>query len=322
MADILSIGEAIVDLAAVKSDNGEISFLRCAGGAPANVAVMTARLGVSSGFIGKTGNDMFGDFLLTTLKEQNVDVSGLVVDKERKTPLAFVTLDDDGERSFCFYRENSADMALSPEDINYKLIDECKVFHFGSLMLSNEPAKTAVINAVEYAKSKGKIISYDPNYRSNQWDNEKTAVSIMRSMLRYCDILKISEVELDRISDCNIMLKSISEMFSYGVSVVILTQGAKGCIIASRKGIDRLPTYDVDTIDTIGAGDSFLGAFLTKVVRSGKRPEELTMTELSEFADFANACGALSSAKHGAIPSMPTLEEVNDCMQNTSKLLH
>lgn len=322
MADIVTIGEIIVDLTALKSEEGETSYLQCAGGAPANVAVMASKLGVSSGFIGKTGSDMFGSFLLDTLKKHGVSTDGVIVDKTRRTPLAFVKLDTDGEREFCFYRENSADTALTYDDVNKKMIDDCKIFHFGSLLLASEPSKSATVNAVEYAKSKGKIISYDPNFRKSLWESSDKAISTMRSVLKYCDVLKIAESELDAISDCNILLKSLADLFKYGISVVILTQGAKGCVIASKKGIERLPTYDVETIDTIGAGDSFFGAFLSQLAQSGKRPEELSMDELVKFADFANACGALSSTKHGAIPSMPTLQEVQDCMKLTSKLLH
>ena len=322
MADIVTIGEIIVDLTAIKGTDGEISYLQCAGGAPANVAVMASKLGASSAFIGKTGSDMFGGFLLETLKKHGVSADGVIIDRERRTPLAFVKLDENGEREFCFYRENSADTALTYEDVNRELIDDCRIFHFGSLLLASEPSKSATVNAVEYAKSCGKIISYDPNFRKSMWESEEKAISTMRSMLKYCDVLKIAETELDAISDCNILLKSLADLFKYGISVVILTQGAKGCVIASKKGIERLPTYDVQTIDTIGAGDSFFGAFLTKLAQSGKRPDELSMAELVDFADFANACGALSSTKHGAIPSMPTLQEVLDCMKLNDKLLH
>ncbi len=310
MPDIMAIGEMLVDFTAHADTNGDIYYKQNPGGAPANVAVMTAKLGVSSGFIGKMGNDMFGTYLKETLENYGVDTKGVKLDKGYSTTLAFVRKNEDGERDFVFYRNNSADLNLNYNEINLKLVDNCKLLHFGALLLTSEPSKSAVINTVEYAKQQGKMISYDPNWREHLWNSRAEAVKAMRSVLRYVDVIKVSELELQIITDSGNLLPSIAKLLNEGVKIVCITQGAKGCIIATRKGIERFPTFDVETIDTLGAGDSFFGAFLSQIIKSGKTVDELDMSDLREFAIYANACGSLSSTKVGAIPAMPTHEEI------------
>ncbi len=310
MPDIMAIGEMLVDFTAVTEENGDIFYKQNPGGAPANVAVMAAKLGVSSGFIGKMGKDMFGTYLKETLENEGVDTKGVKLDKGYSTTLAFVRKNEDGDRDFVFYRNNSADLNLSYSEVNLKLIDSCKLLHFGALLLTSEPSKSAVINTVEYAKQQGKIITYDPNWREHLWSSRAEAVKAMRSVLRYVDIIKVSELELQIITDSGNLLPSIAKLLNEGVKVVCITQGAKGCIIATRKGIERFPTFDVETIDTLGAGDSFFGAFISQIIKSGKSMDELDMNDLREYAVYANACGSLSSTKVGAIPAMPTHDEI------------
>lgn len=314
MPDIMAIGEMLVDFTAVTDKDDDIYYKQNPGGAPANVAVMAAKLGVSSGFIGKLGKDMFGKYLKETLENEGVETKGVILDKDFSTTLAFVRKGEDGERDFVFYRKNSADLNLNFSEVNLKLIDNCKLLHFGALTLTAEPSKSAVINTVEYAKQQGKIISYDPNWRERLWESKEAAVKAMRSVLRYADVVKVSELELQIITDCANLLPAIAKLLNSGVKVVCITQGAKGCIIATRKGIERLPTFKVETVDTLGAGDSFFGAFLSKLVLSGKTMDEIDMNDLREFAMYANACGSLSSTKVGAIPAMPTHEEIMELM--------
>ena len=318
MPDIMSIGEMLVDFTAVQDENDKsesVCYKQNPGGAPANVAVMASRLGVSSGFIGKMGLDMFGKYLRDTLDAEGVETKGVILDKDFSTTLAFVRKNSDGERDFVFYRKNSADLNLSYSEVNLKLIDSCKLLHFGALLLTSEPSKSAVINTVEYAKQQGKIISYDPNWRERLWESKEAAIKAMRSVLMYADVVKVSEAELQIITDSANLLPAIAKLLGYGVKVVCITQGAKGCIIATKHGIERLPTFKVETVDTLGAGDSFLGAFLSRLVLSGKSMDEIEMEDLREFATYANACGALSSTKVGAIPAMPTHKEILDLME-------
>ena len=319
MADILAIGELLIDFTAITEKNGDIYYTQTAGGAPANVVCMAAKLGASTGFIGKIGKDMFGNYLKGILEERKVDTRGLILDKDFSTTLAFVKNGSHGERDFVFYRRNSADLNMKFSEVNLKLIDECKIFHFGALSLTAEPSKSATINAVEYAKAKGKIISYDPNWRPILWQSKEQAVQAMKNVLRYVDIIKVSEEELQIITDCGNLLPAIAKLLNMGIKIVCITQGAKGCIIATKSSVELYPAYKVDSVDTLGSGDSFLGGFLYKLLEKSKDITELTSDELYEMSDFANACGAITSMEHGAIPAMPDLKEVEDFMEKTEK---
>ncbi len=310
MADIISIGEILIDFTASVNSENEIFYKQNAGGAPANVAAMAAKLRVSSSFIGKVGNDLFGKYLKEVLVENNVEVRGLVFDKGKSTTLAFVKHSESGERDFVFYRNNTADTNLSFDEVNLKLIDASKIVHFGSLMLTNEPSKTAVIETIKYAHESGKIVTYDPNYRESLWNSKEEAVATMNSVLPYVDIIKVSEDELQAITDSGNMLTSIAKLLESGIKLICITQGAKGSIIATKKGIERVNPYPAETVDTLGAGDSFFGAFLSKIIKSTKTIAQLEMVDLVEFAKYANACGALTATKFGAIPAMPTDEEI------------
>lgn len=320
MADIISIGEMLVDFTAETTPDGAVRFYRNPGGAPAMVAVMAARAGASSAFIGKLGKDLFGKYLKSELESHGVDTSGVILDKEHQTTLAFVGTDEDNEREFVFYRKNSADVNLSFNEIKKSQLDKCRIIHFGALSLTNEPTRSATLNAIEYCKEQGKIISYDPNWREQLWESKSEAFKIMRSVVPLCDIIKVSEKELKIISDYDNMLTGTATLLSKGVKAVIVTQGAKGCVIATKKGIIRSASYKVEVLDTLGTGDSFQGAFLAKLAETGKKPEELEISELESIADYANACGALCSTKYGAIPSMPSNEEILECMKNVPRL--
>ncbi len=316
MADIVSIGEMLIDFTSKPSENGEVIYKQNAGGAPANVAVMAAKLGVKTAFIGKIGNDFFGKYLRGVLAENNVDTNGLAVDRENSTTLAFVNHDENGERNFVFYRKKTADTNLLKSDIRYRIIDGAKIVHFGSLMLTNEPSKSSVIDAIIYAKNAGKVITYDPNFRESLWNSKEEAVETMQSVLPYVDIIKVSESELQILTECGNLLPAIAKLLNLGVKIICITQGAKGSIIATRKGIENSEAFSPETIDTLGAGDSFFGAFLSQIVKSGKNLEQMDMEDLLEFSKYANACGALTSTKSGAIPAMPSDEEILNLIKN------
>lgn len=320
MADIIAIGEMLVDFTQEVTPDGAVRFYRNPGGAPAMLAVMAAKLGTPSAFIGKLGKDMFGKYLKGELEKHGVDTSGVILDKDHQTTLAFVNKDEDNERDFVFYRTDSADVNLTFDEIKKSQLDECKIVHFGALSLTREPMRSATINALEYAKEHGKIISYDPNWREHLWDSKEEAFKIMRSVLPLCDIIKVSEKELKIVTDYDNMLTGAAILLQKGIKAVIVTQGAKGCIIATKKSIVRSSSYKVESIDTLGTGDSFMGAFLSMIAKSGKKLEEIDVEELEYMADYANACGALCSTKYGAIPSMPTEEEIINCMKTVQKI--
>ena len=316
MADIVAVGELLVDFTCSQLD-GETIYKQNAGGAPANVVCMASKLGASTGFIGKIGRDMFGFYLKKVLFDNKVDTTGLILDPNYSTTLAFIHNDEEGDRDFVFYRspQTAADLNLRYGEVNRKLIDECKIFHFGALSLSSEPARTATVNAVEYAKMQGKLISYDPNWRPLLWESKEAGIRAMKSAAQYADIIKVSEKELQLLTDCGALIPAVAKLLETGVKIICITQGAKGCIIATAKGIDRYPAYKVKSVDTLGSGDSFFGAFLYKLLELEKAPEELDWEDILEMAMFSNACGALCSTKQGAIPAMPSKEDIVKLME-------
>jgi fructokinase len=321
MIDVVAIGELLIDFTpAGFSQQGNVIFERNPGGAPANVLAAVTKLGGSGAFIGTVGNDQFGNYLKGVLEENNIQTKGLNFSKEADTTLAFVHLDEKGDRSFSFYRRPGADTMLSEEDIDFSIIDNAKVFHFGSLSMTTEPSRNATLKAVEYAKKNGCIISYDPNYRPMLWENEGLARQWMAKGIKYADILKLSDIELEIITGTTDMKKGCEVLISKGVKLIAVTLGANGCYYKFSQGDGQIATYDTKVIDTTGAGDAFLGGLLYKIRDLGKDVKALNQEEIIQMIDFANAVGALCASKRGAIPAMPSLEEVDFCVKHIPKL--
>lgn len=320
MFKVVTIGEAVVQFSPFIDDSGEPCFKQGLGGAPANVAVQASILGAETFFIGKSGNDSFGHFIKDSLIRYNVDTKGLLLDKQNATSIMFSELDEKNKKCCKYYNIQGAEANLKYEDVNLSIIDSCDIFYFGSFSLINETSRIAVTKALAYSKEKRKTITYDPNYRASLWSSEKEAVSVMKSVLDKIDIIKVSEEELKILTGCDKFVQGIADLLKTGIRVVIVTQGPKGCIVASRSGIQTLRTYKVDSIDKSGAGDSFFGAFIYKLAQSNKHILDVTLEELLEFSDFANACGALSSTKKGTISAMPNKEAIEDCVSLCEKL--
>lgn len=323
MIDVVALGEVLIDFTpSGVSEAGNELFERNPGGAPANVLAAISKLGRRTAFIGKVGKDQFGTFLEHTLKTSHIDTSGLIISKEVNTTLAFVHLDDMGDRSFSFYRNPGADMTLSEDEINLELIKDARIFHFGSVSMTHEPSRTATMKAARCAKENGVLVSYDPNLRIPLWNDLEEARSVIAEGLKYADLLKISEEELIFLTGENVLeigAKIISDR--YGIDLIFITLGKKGCFY-SFKGINGFaPTFDVKTVDTTGAGDAFLGGMLYKIAERGNGLAGLTASELEEFVDFANATGSMATTKRGAIPAMPSISEIQDCICNTRKLI-
>jgi fructokinase len=322
MFDVCALGELLIDFTPSGiNDQGISLFGRNPGGAPANVLAMINKLGGKTSFIGKVGADAFGRFLENTLKSVGIDTSGLILDPAYLTTLAFVHLSESGDRSFSFYRREGADLMLRREEINRHIIDDSKVFHFGSVSLSGQPCRDTVHEAVRYAKSKGKIISYDPNYRPLLWPNETEAKIEIGKYLDSAHILKVSEEEMTLLTGETNLEKGIALLAEHGPAIVLVSLGAKGAYYRCAAGSGSLPTYDVKTIDTTGAGDAFFGAILFRF-RNKSRAElkAIAVEELVEIVDFANAAGSLTTAKKGAIPALPTLEEIENCRKNIRRI--
>ena len=322
MYDVCSFGELLIDFTAVKLPGAaNLMFERNPGGAPANVAAAVARLGHKSAFLGKVGDDLFGRFLKETMEENGVDVSGLRLSKEYNTMLAFVQLSDAGDRSFSFYRNPSADMTYDDGDIAGDVIKNSKIFHFGSLMMTNEPVRSATLTMVKMAKEAGRLVSFDPNLRELLWDDLARAKKEIITGLPYSDLLKVSFEEMEFVTGETDLEAGSKKLAEYGPGIVLVTMGPGGCFYRSGDMTGRLYTYDTKVVDTTGSGDAFYSAFLCKVLQSGKAPEELSRQELEAIIDFANGAGSLTATKRGAIPALPTEEEILACMKNTPKLV-
>lgn len=303
--DILCMGELLIDFVALESGVtvGEASgFLKAAGGAPANVAVAAARLGHSAGFIGQVGDDPFGHYLAGVLAADGVDVRGLRFSTEARTALAFVSLGPGGERDFVFYRHPSADMLMRPDDVDLSLIDSCSIFHYGSITLIGEPSRSATLAAVRRAKAGGKLISYDPNLRMSLWPSVEAARTGLLLGLQDADVVKVSQEELEFLTGQS----HAGALWRDGMRLVIVTHGADGATLYTPRERFSAPGFPVEAVDTTGAGDSFVAALLSGLLDYGAEYDR----HLPEIARFANATGALTTTRKGAIPALPSRQMV------------
>ena len=311
MTDIITLGELLIDLTQNGTDeNGNGKFTAFPGGAPANVAVAASRLGATAGFIGKVGNDAFGRSLADTLKKDNVDISGLFFDDEEPTTMAIVAVDDSGEREFSFYRNPGADTQLTAEEAMGALSQGVpKILHVGSLSMTTSPAKEACEAAVKYAKENGAAISYDPNYRAALWDSEERAIEMMKSLLPYADILKVSDEEMVMLTGAEDFEEGSRILAEYGATLVMVTLGADGVFVRMGEKSATVPGFSVKVADTNGAGDTFLGAMLMQVA-TGRLESDDIWTQLLGMVRYANKAASLTCSRHGAIPAMPYLSEM------------
>ncbi len=313
MLDIVALGELLIDFTySGRSEYGMRLFEQNPGGAPANVLCVLANLGLKTSFIGKVGRDMHGDFLRSTLEEKGVDTSGLISAKDAFTTLAFVELSETGERKFSFARKPGADTCLSADEVKTELLEACRIFHFGSLSLTDEPSRSATIAAIKTAQKAGAIISYDPNYRAPLWQSEAQAAEQMRSVLDFVNIVKISDEETRLLTGEASPEAAAKRLLQWGASCAVVTLGRNGAYAAVKGASALVPVPDVTVVDTTGAGDAFWGGFLYQLATSGLRPGELGASQLQDFTGFANAVASLCVQKRGGIPAMPTLEMVRE----------
>lgn len=311
--DITTFGEILIDFTWQGiNEDGQALFAQNPGGAPANVAVAASRLGAHTAFLGKAGQDMHGEFLRAVLEREQVETKGMLLDKKYFTTLAFVSLSQSGERTFSFARKPGADTQVEKEEIDIDILDCTNIFHVGSLSLTDEPGRDTTFYAVKRARSKGSIISYDPNYRASLWKDETTAKYHMRSLVPYVDLMKISDEETELLTDEKDVEAAAAALYRQGVKIAAVTLGSEGTYVYCKEGGGKVPGFVSRVADTNGAGDSFWGGFLYKISRSGKRPEALTLDELEEYARFGNAVASLCVEGKGAIPSMPDLKKVEE----------
>lgn len=310
MIDVTALGELLIDFTPCgRSEAGQNLFEQNPGGAPANVLTAVSRLGGSTAFMGKVGNDMHGKLLEKTLQDNGINTENLILDDGYFTTLAFVSLEN-GERSFSFARKPGADTQLRKEEIREDLLKESFIFHFGSLSLTDEPARSATIYAAQQAKAAGTVISYDPNYRAPLWKDEETAKEQMRSVIPLVDIMKISDEETSLLTDHADPEEAAKALIAQGVDCVVVTLGSEGALLCTKDLSVRVPSRAAEVVDTTGAGDSFWGGLLYCLSRDHVRPEELTAEQAESYLMYANTVAGLCVGKRGAIPAMPSGEEV------------
>ena len=313
MKDITTLGELLVDLTQTHIDAGQIRhFAANPGGAPANVAVASARLGASAGFIGKVGADVYGRDLRAVLERDGVDTAGLYETPLALTTQALVSVSETGERDFNFYRNPGADSLLTEEEALAALKSPPKILHIGSVSLTAEPARGTTLAAAEYVRGRGALVSYDPNYRAALWPDEGTAAEWMKKPLPHADILKISDEELPLLTGTDDLEAGSRALAEQGISLIFITIGGTGTFYRLYgAGTGTIPGFSVPVADTNGAGDTFLGALLSRLTARGNAPlEALTQSEIEEIIRFANCAAALTCSRPGAISAMPTLAEV------------
>lgn len=305
--DVTALGETLIDFTFQgMSPNGQRLFEQNAGGAPANMLASVNKCGFKTAFLGKVGNDMHGLFLKETLEHANIDTTGLLIDDNFFTTLAFVGINEQGERNFSFARKPGADTQISPAEIDLDILSASRVFHVGSLSLTDQPAREATIFALEKAKELGCIVTYDPNYRASLWENEETAMEQMRSLIPYADIMKISDEECALLTGDADPCGAAAILGEKGVKIVTVTLGADGALVY-MKGISmHVPGFvPAKVADTTGAGDSFFGGFVAKLLQTEPDLDKISLSQVADCARFGNAVASLCVENRGGIPSMP-----------------
>ena len=319
--DILALGECLVDLVCTEAD-GKIFMEGNPGGAPANVLAMAAKLGKQTALISKVGQDNFGPFLCGHVAAAGIDTDYIVMDTEHPTTLAIVKLDETGNRSFSFYRDRSADVMLSEEELPKEAIASTKVLQFGSLSLVCEPVRSATFAALALAKEAGVKVAYDPNWRPPLWPSEEAGRAMMLRGMEYANYVKVSDEEVVLLTgETDLKAGAEKLLAAYPMEFLAVTMGPAGSMVFNRKASAFAPAYKIGCVDTTGAGDAFWGAALTYILEGSQSVGEYSAEELRALADFANAGGSLASTKKGAIPAMPSREAMLAAVESGERIL-
>lgn len=312
MIDVTALGELLIDFTCTGTDaDGYPSMAAHPGGAPANFLAAVSKFGGKTALLGKVGADAFGRLLTGTLQRAGIDTRGILTSEDVFTTLAFVTLDETGNREFSFARKPGADTQLRFEELDLSLIDEAKVFHFGTLSLTDEPARSATQEAVRYAKEHGKLISFDPNLRKPLWKDPEEAKKQMLWGLSQADVVKISDEEVEFLLALEPAQGAEYLLRNFGVKLVFVTCGPDGCLFRNRRASGHVDSLNnIRPADTTGAGDIFGGGAMYGLLQSGRQPEDLEEAELREIVSFACAAAGLSTTRPGGISSIPEREAV------------
>ena len=314
--DVVALGELLIDFSTISVMNNGYPVMQAnPGGAPANYLAALSKYGFETSFIGKIGQDAFGFLLEETLREKGINTDRLVKSGEFFTTLAFVTFDKDGDRSFSFARKPGADAALREDEIDFELIDSAQVFHFGTVSMTEEPALSATKKAVEWAKSHDKMISFDPNYRAPLWEDTQKAREAILWGLKMADVVKISDDEVSFLWKDDYRKGAERIINECDVKLVFVTRGPEGCYFQTKNSGGLADAPKVKTRDTTGAGDIFGGSAMSRILKTGKTPEELNQDELNEIVRFALTAASLSTEKSGGIESIPDESDVIEAVK-------
>jgi len=312
MIDVVALGELLIDFTCLTADaDGYPTMAAHPGGAPANFLAAVSAFGGKAALLGKVGTDTFGKLLTGTLQRAGIETRGLLAAEDVFTTLAFVTLDSQGDREFSFSRKPGADTTIRFDELDLSLIDEAKVFHFGTLSLTDEPARDATYRAVAYARERGKLITCDPNLRKPLWKDLDAAREQMLWAVSHADVVKISDEEIDFLFGLDPKAGAEKLLREFGVKMVFATCGADGCWFQSPIACGHVPSLQgIQVADTTGAGDIFGGSAVWQLLQSGKAPDELTESELRQIVRFACTAAGLSTTRPGGISSVPALQDV------------
>ena len=309
MYDVVALGELLIDFTTIRADSdGYPTMAAHPGGAPANFLAAIAKFGGKAAMLGKVGTDTFGKLLTSTLREVGIETKGIVASDEFFTTLAFVTLDANGDREFAFARKPGADTQLSFDELELSLLDETRVFHFGTLSLTGEPSRTTTCRAVEYAREHGKLITFDPNLRKPLWRELDEAKQQMLWGLAHADVVKISDEEVEFLFGLGVQEGAQYILEHFPVKLVFVTCGPDGCWFQNKNASGHVDSLrNIKVVDTTGAGDIFGGSAVWRLLQTGKAPEALDEAALREIVSFACTAAGLSTTKPGGISSVPDM---------------
>lgn len=311
---VVCVGELLCDLVSPAADVGLAAarqFVRAPGGAPANVAVGLARLGLPAAFVGCVGDDPFGDDLAAVLRDQGVDASGLQRSPARTT-LAFVATRSDGRKEIAFWRNPGADAQLAAAAVPERLVEGARLLHFGSVSLSAEPARESTWAIVKRARAAGVTISYDPNWRPALWPDAERGAAEVRAALGIADVVKVADEELTVVCGTGDLDAALDRLLAGGARLAVITRGADGAVAATAGARLSVPGFAVEVVDTLGAGDAFVAALLAGIATEAV-PE--SAGALAELVRRACAAGALACRRLGAIPALPSAEELREFLR-------
>ncbi|MBI2427885.1 MAG: carbohydrate kinase [Ignavibacteriales bacterium] len=311
--EVTSVGEVLIDFVSEMPSNDlstAHSFIKMAGGAPANVAVGLAKLGIRTAFVGKVGDDSFGKFLRSELKRHGVNIKWLWTDPDHKTRLAFVALTHGGDRDFEFWEKDPADAHLRRNDVDFSAVCTSQVVHISSFLLLNRETRETAFELAKHGKKKARIISFDPNIRLSLWNDQKEALRHYRAMIRYATVLRMNDAEAKLLTGSSSLLVASRKLLAMGPRLVVITQDKKGCFFATKKFTGKANGFSVRAVDTTGCGDGFLAGLLAGIVRSEKEVDTLSFDDLMSICRSANAVGAIVATRHGAIAAMPSADQL------------